>query len=182
MKNETKLKLSDLSNLDNISYLNNPFNYVSLPPYFFQEFNYDKFINNYHIGLCQFIYDFNIYSKEPHKILNTLAEKLGTKDLLFCLSVKFFQLELPLVNYLFLYKKKESSHFIAIANDKGYEIYDLEKEKTINLFECHKLINFEYKYTYILRFKGQSKKRKDIDDDSDIFKEYKDIFMKTQIK
>ena len=56
-----KLKLSDLSNLDNISYLNNPFNYVSLPPYFFEEINYDKFIKNYHIGLSQFIKDFINY-------------------------------------------------------------------------------------------------------------------------
>ena len=177
-----KLKLSDLSNLDNISYLNNPFNYVSLPPYFFEEINYDKFIKNYHIGLSQFIKDFINYSKEPKKILNILSEKLKIKDLLFCLSVNFCQLELPIVNYLFLYKKKESSYFIAFVNNIGFEIYDLESEKTIHLNEGNKLINFEYKYTYILKFKGKSTKRKGIDDDSDIFNEYKDMFEKTKIK
>ena len=45
--------------------------------------------------------------------------------------------------------------------DKNIRIYDLETRKSLLDFkDFQKAVDFEYEYTYILRFKGPSRKRK----------------------
>jgi hypothetical protein len=160
-----KLELSYFSNLDNITYLNDCSHYLSLPQHFSDETNSDKFDENYGKGLNQFVNDFKQYSKDPKKILNILSEKLHIKNLFYCLSFHFPRIEIPLLNQLLFYKKKQSSNFIAIYIDKDFTFLDLENEKMLNFIECQKLIDFEYEYTYLLRFKGYSRKRSGSDDD-----------------
>ena len=67
------------------------------------------------------------------------------------------------MNHLIFYKKKESTHFIAIFTDKEIIIFDLENEKKLEAKDCQKLIDFEYEYAYMLRFDGCSRKRKGSD-------------------
>jgi hypothetical protein len=156
-----KLELTNYSNLDNISYLNDCSNYLSIPEKFSDNTNGDEFEEDYGKGLNQFVNDFKQYSEKPEDILNILSQKIGVKNLFFCLSFHSNGIELPKINQLILYKKKDSSHFIGIYFDKLYNIFDLEKGKKISIIGWQKLIDFEHKYTYILRFKGSSMKRKD---------------------
>ena len=102
--------------------------------------------------------------------MNILSKIIGIKNLFFCLCFHSNRIEIPKFNQLILYKKKDSSHFIGIYFDKVYKVFDLDKRKNIISKGWQKLIDFEYKYTYILRFKGSSMKRKDLlsIDDKDI--------------
>ena len=160
-KTMIKLELTNYSNLDNISYLNDCSNYLSIPEKFSDNTNGDEFEEDYGKGLNQFVNDFKQYSEKPEDILNILSQKIGVKNLFFCLSFHSNGIELPKINQLILYKKKDSSHFIGIYFDKLYNVFDLEKGKKISIIGWQKLIDFEHKYTYILRFKGSSMKRKD---------------------
>ena len=164
------LELTNYSNLDNISYLNDCSNYLSIPENFSEKTNSDEFEEDYGNGLNQFVNDFKQYSENPEDILNILSKIIGIKNLFFCLSFHSNRFEIPKFNQLILYKKKDSSHFIGIYFDKFYKVFDLEKRKNIISKGWQKLIDFEYKYTYILRFKGSSMKRKDLlsIDDKDI--------------
>jgi len=161
------LKLTYYSNLDNISYLNDCSHYLTVPKNFFDNINRDEFNNIYGNGLNQFVNDFIQYSQKPENILNILSQKMGLKNLFYCLSFHSIRIEYPNINQLLLYKKKKSSHFIAIYFDTFINIFDLENEKKISFKECQQLIDMEYKYTYILRFNTPPLKRKDqnIDDD-----------------
>ena len=171
-KTEIKnLELTYYSNLDNISYLNNCYNYLSISENVFFKTNSDEFDEDFGNGLNQFVNDFKQYSENPENILNILSQKMGIKNLFYCLSFHSFRIELPIFNQLILYKKKESSHFIAIYFDEFYKVFDLEKEKNININGWKQFIDFEYKYTYILRFYGRSMKRKELrNNDEDYIK------------
>ena len=159
-----KLELSYLSNLDNITYINDCSHYLSLPKKFTEETNSDKFEENYGKGLNQFVNDFKQYSKEPKNIMKVLSEKLGIKNIFYCLSFHFPRIEIPILNQLILYKKKQSPHFIAILFNEEFSIVDLENEKKLKFTECQKLIDLDYEYTYMLRFEGHSRKRDSSDE------------------
>ena len=107
----------------------------------------------------QFVNDFKQYSKEPKNIMKVLSEKLGIKNIFYCLSFHFPRIEIPILNQLILYKKKQSPHFIAILFNEEFSIVDLENEKKLKFTECQKLIDLEYEYSYMLRFEGHSRKR-----------------------
>lgn len=155
----TKLELSNFSNLDNISYLNNCYNYLSLPQYFSDKMNNEEYEENYLKGLNQFVNDFQQYSSNPQNILKVLSEKLGIQNIFYCLSFHFLRIEIPVLNIIILYKKKESTHFMALFLDTQYNIIDLEDGKKLNFGKCQELIDFNYNYSYLLRFNGRSKKR-----------------------
>ena len=164
-----ELNLSDLSNLDNFTYINNCFHYISFPNNFFHRTNYEDFKKSYKLGLSQFVKDFKQYSKDPNNLLEALSKKLGFKGLFFCLSFHFEHLEMPIFNYIFLYKKKQSSYFIAIICDRSQlKIIDLEKEINLNCPRFNELIDFEYEYSYILRFEGSPKAIRECDDEFDL--------------
>ena len=166
------LELTYYSNLDNISYLNECSNYLTVPKNFYNNKNADEFDENFGNSLNQFVVDFKQYSNNPENILKILSEKIGIKNLFYCLSFHFPRIEIPILNQLLFYKKKESPHFLAIYFDESLTVFDLENGNELSFKKCMKLIDIEYKYTYLLRFDGRSKKRKgiyDIDDDPDIF-------------
>ena len=156
----SELKLTYDSNLDSISYLNECSNYLGLPVSFYDQETMNKFYEILGNGLNKFVNDFKIYSTDPKNILSTLSEILGIKNLTFCFSFHFPRIEIPLFDQLLFYKKVNSPHFIAFFFDKNIRIYDLETRKSLLDFkDFQKAVDFEYEYTYILRFKGPSRKR-----------------------
>ena len=136
-----KLEFSHISNLDNSSYLNNCSHYLSLPQKFSKETDSDKFDENYWKGLEKFVNDFKLYSKKKEDILVALSDKLNLKNLFYCQSFHFPLIELPNLNQLLLYKKKNSSHFIAIYMDNDIKIFVLENEENLMSINLNNLIN-----------------------------------------
>ena len=160
-----KLELSNFSNMDSSSALNNDFNFFRFPLNFFSEENYEKYKIINDLGIHNFQNDFIQYSEKYKDILDILSKKLGVKHLIYSFYFHFDRVEYPLINFMYLYKKKQSSYFIAIFQDKELKIIDLETEKNIESNDYYNLIDLDYKYVYILRFEGETRKRKGSDGD-----------------
>ena len=165
------LDLTNLSDLNNIALINNCSNYINLPKIFIKSPGYNKFIEDYSKGLLQFVNDFEEFSENKENILVSLSKLLNVESLYFCFCFDSAHIELPLSNYMLLYKKKDSSSFISIYENGDLIFYDMENEINISKSTAQNIIDFEYKYTYILKFQRKNRKRKNIDNDNDILKE-----------
>ena len=148
----TNLSLTKLSSLDSTASLNNSINFSLFPLNFFDEENYEfyKKINNN--GMYKFIDDFYVYADRPDEILKILAEKLGVNKLIYYFYFHYNFICYPILNFIYLYKKKESSYFIAVLNREKSKIIDLENDKDLTDEEYEKYIDIQYKYTYLLYF------------------------------
>ena len=150
------LKLTDLSSLDNSSNLSNIFNYIRFPLNFFDESNYNKYKDNYNSGIYDFLEDFRQYSDKPKDIYDILSKKLGVNNLAYSFYFHFDSIDFPVLNFIYLYKKKESSYFIAIISGKELKIVDLETDKIYDINEFSNYIDLNYKYTYALTYKDET--------------------------
>lgn len=160
-----KLELSFCSNLDNISYVNDCSNYLCLPKYFFDEPGNEQFDEIFGKGLKNFVNDFKQYSEKPENLLTTLEKKLKIKNLFFCFSFYTSRIEFPASNQLLFYKKKNSSHFIAIYIDSDIIAFDLENGNKMKFIECRELIDIEYKNIYLMRYDDSCEKKEESIDD-----------------
>ena len=146
------IELTDLSILDNPSNLNNIFNYTRFPLNFFDEENYNKYKIIYNIGVYNFFDDFKQYSVKPEEIIEILSKKLKVNKLSYSFYFNFDSVDFPASHFIYLYKKKESSFFIAIKNENGVKIIDLENDKSLNIEDFSNYIDLDYEYTYILNY------------------------------
>ena len=146
------IELTDLSILDNPSNLNNIFNYTRFPLNFFDEENYNKYKIIYNIGVYNFFDDFKQYSVKPEEIIEILSKKLKVNKLSYSFYFNFDSVDFPASHFIYLYKKKGSSFFIAIKNENGVKIIDLENDKSLNIEDFSNYIDLDYEYTYVLNF------------------------------
>ena len=159
-----KLDLNDKSNLDYCFYLNARKNYCL----FEQEFNKinkrEEIISRYWDGLSNFIKDLRIYNEK--NILQYLSKVFKVKKLYYCLNFYDTIINKPNDKKIFLYKKKNSNHFIGIKNNNNkITYYDLQNEEEIT--NCSDLIDLNYKYVYILDYNNLKR------DDSFFFEDLK---------
>jgi len=146
------IELTDLSTLDNSSNLSNIFNYTRFPLNFFDEDNYNKYKIYNHSGIYKFFGDFKQYSNKPEDIIEILSKKLSVNKLVYSFYFHFDYIDFPFLNLIYLYKKKESSYFIAIMYEKDFKIIDLETDKNLDIKDLKNNIDLDYEYTYILNY------------------------------
>ena len=65
----------------------------------------------------------------------------------------------PIVNFIYLYKKKESSYFIVVICGENIKIIDLENNKNYNVGEIDEYIDIDFEYTYLFYFVSKINKR-----------------------
>ena len=167
LKNEgislvTNLMLNDKSNLDYCYYLNDKKNYCYFEPEFKKINKREELISDYWDGLSNFIKDFKIYSKND--ILGYLCTVFKVSNLFYCSNFHDTIINKPNNQKIFLYKKKNSNHFIGIKNNNNnITYYDLENKKEVT---NGNYIDLNYKYVYILDY--NSLKRNDFSTFEDI--------------
>ena len=157
-----KLELNNKSNLDYCFYLNNRKNYCLFEQEFKKTNKREEIISDYWEGLSHFIKDLKIYGEK--NTLQYLSNVFKVRKLSYCLSFQDTIISKPKSQKIFLYKKKNSNHFIGIKNyNNNITYYDLENEEEITNYSD--LIDLNYKYVYILDYNNLKR------DDSIIFLE-----------
>ena len=170
-QNIINLQLTEKSNLDYSLYLNNRANYCFFDPEFKKINNKKELISSYWDGLQKFINDIRIYNNidKGRNAIKYLCDKFKVLKIFYSLSFHDSIINKPNENKIFLYKKKNSAHFIGIKNN-GNKItyYDLENngEESTNYND---LIDLEYQYVYILEY-CQTNKRTEPSNNLDDFK------------
>ena len=148
---------NDESNLDCSLYLNNILYHVDFENEFNKNISAKDFELEFWEGYSKFIEDFSKYSKD---ILNYLKKELKAKKLFYCRHFIVKNIQTPCKNRIFLYKKKDSQDFIAVKNSEEIiSVYDLGEQKEIGQTNYLSLIDFDYKYCYILYFESNEKKK-----------------------
>ena len=171
------LKLTEKSNLDYSLYLNNRANYCFFNPEFKKINNKKELITSYWDGLQNFINDIKIYNDIENKknSIQFLCDKFKVLKIFYNLSFHDNVINKPNDNKIFLYKKKNSPHFIGIINNYNkITYYDLENNGK-NLTNINDLIDIDYPYVYILEY-NNSIKRTEPFNNMDDFKNL-DLFM-----
>ena len=157
-KNNKWVLTNDESNLDRSLFMNNILYHIDFENEFNKNISVKDFQLEFWEGLSKFIEDFGQYSKD---ILNYLKEELKVKKLFYCRHYIVKNIQTPRKNRIFLYKKKDSTDFFAVKNSEGnISIYDLGKKKEVQLTNYLSLIDFDYKYYYILYFESNINEKK----------------------
>ena len=148
---------NDESNLNCSLYLNNILYHVDFENEFNKNISAKDFELEFWEGYSKFIEDFSKYSKD---ILIYLKKELKAKKLFYCRHFIVKNIQTPCKNRIFLYKKKDSKDFIAVKNSEEIIcVYDLGEQQEIGQTNYLSLIDFDYKYFYILYFESNEKKK-----------------------
>ena len=164
---------TEKSNLDYSLYLNNRANYCFFDPEFKKINNKKELISFYWVGLQNFINDIKIYNKidKNKNSIQYLCDKFKVLKIYYSLSFHDNVINKPNDSKIFLYKKKNSNHFIGIKNNINtityYDLENIGKELT----NINDLIDLDYQYVYILEY-NNSKKRTEPFNNSDDFKNF----------
>ena len=157
LSKENKWPLTnDESNLDCSLFMNNILYHIDFENEFNKNISVKDFQLEFWEGYSKFIEDFGKYSKD---ILNYLKKELQAKKLFYCRHFIVKNIQTPRKKRIFLYKKKDSKDFIAIKNsEETISAYDLGEQKEITNYLS--LIDFDYKYCYILYFESNINEKK----------------------
>jgi len=167
------LELTEKSNLDYSLYLNNRANYCFFEPVFKKINNRKELISSFWVGFQNFINDISIYNNidKGKNSIQYLCEKFKVLNIFYSLSFHDNIINKPNDNKIFLYKKKNSSHFIGIKNNVNkITYYDLENNGK-ELTNYNDLIDLDYQFVYILEY-SNTKKRTEPTNNLDDFKNF----------
>lgn len=142
------------SNLDKFTF-NKLINIMNLKQYKEEETSNFSVKKLYDEGLLKFMEDFNKLGIS----IPDLQKKLKVSFLIYYghFTIKYDTIT-PDNNFIISYKKKSSNFFLLVKNNNNIiSYYDLEIDK--NIPKINDLIDYEYKFSYILYFEENTKKR-----------------------
>ena len=142
------------SNLDKFTF-NKLINIMNLKKYNEEETSNFSVKKLYDEGLLKFMEDFNKLGIS----IPDLQKKLKVSFLIYYghFTIKYDTIT-PDNNFIISYKKKSSNFFLLVKNNNNIiSYYDLEIDK--NIPKINDLIDYEYKFSYILYFEENTKKR-----------------------
>ena len=142
------------SNLDKFTF-NKLINIMNLKQYNEEETSNFSVKKLYDEGLLKFMEDFNKLGIS----IPDLQKKLKVSFLIYYghFTIKYDTIT-PDNNFIISYKKKSSNFFLLVKNNNNIiSYYDLEIDK--NIPKINDLIDYDYKFSYILYFEENTKKR-----------------------